>query len=156
MNHQQNPTVDPSVVVHRPETIHSLDNGTLIGELGKKNTYAPIPSSRFLLYYSLFSPTVPVNAMQKSIYPGVKSKMTQGLVLKCGSFIVKYLFVMCWISFFAVSFSLSLKNNTLLLPAAEILMVIRNSFMSALIQGYNLQTCKTHEAGWMALTSFFF
>lgn len=97
MNHQQNPTVDPSVVVHRPETIHSLDNGTLIGELGKKNTYAPIPSSRFLLYYSLFSPTVPVNAMQKSIYPGVKSKMTQGLVLKCGSFIVKYLFVMCWI-----------------------------------------------------------
>lgn len=91
MNHQQNPTVDPSVVVHRPETIHSLDNGTLIGELGKKNTYAPIPD------YSLFSPTVPVNAMQKSIYPGVKFKMTQGLVLKCGSFIVKYLFVMCWI-----------------------------------------------------------
>lgn len=28
--------------------------------------------------------------------------------------------------------------------------------MSALIQGYNLQTCKTHAAGWMALTSFFF
>lgn len=32
MNHQQNPTADPSVVVHRPETIHSLDNRTLIGE----------------------------------------------------------------------------------------------------------------------------
>lgn len=66
MNHQQNPTVDPSVVVHCPETIHSLDNGTLIGELGKKNTYALIPSSRFLLNDCLFLPTVPVNAMQKS------------------------------------------------------------------------------------------
>lgn len=34
MNHQQNPTADPSVVVHCPETIHSRDNGALIGERG--------------------------------------------------------------------------------------------------------------------------
>lgn len=34
MNHQQNPTADPSVVVHHPETIHSRDNRTLKGERG--------------------------------------------------------------------------------------------------------------------------
>lgn len=38
MNHQQNPTVDPSVVVQHPERIHSVVDTTLI--LGKELSHA--------------------------------------------------------------------------------------------------------------------
>ena len=39
MNHQQNPTADPSVAVHRPETIHSLGQQDIKRWMGgKRNT----------------------------------------------------------------------------------------------------------------------